>query len=173
MILHLGLGLILLYIGVCSDYLVMASLAAVVREHKRKICRKYNQELSHSAYVRHKNPAVCPEKCSQMLEREIDRARKSMLLESDHGEPSELTRVSLGPNKIATVPTSTFEEETEGDLVDDHSVSSSMTEGGHSCENARLSRIMILHFSVVMMTMRLLILKNLIWKIPINCLQKN
>ena len=31
------------------------------RLRKRKRCRKCNQELSHSAYTRHLNPAVCPE----------------------------------------------------------------------------------------------------------------
>lgn len=31
------------------------------RLRKRKRCLKCNQELSHSAYVRHQNPVVCPE----------------------------------------------------------------------------------------------------------------
>lgn len=30
------------------------------RQRKRKRCLKCNQELSHSAYVRHQNPVVCP-----------------------------------------------------------------------------------------------------------------
>lgn len=32
------------------------------RQRKRKVCLKCKQELSHSAYVRHQNPTVCPEK---------------------------------------------------------------------------------------------------------------
>ena len=39
----------------------MASCAGNSRQRKRKRCRKCNQELSHSAYTRHMNPAVCPE----------------------------------------------------------------------------------------------------------------
>lgn len=34
------------------------------RQRKRKLCLKCNQELSHSAYVRHQNPVVCPERTS-------------------------------------------------------------------------------------------------------------
>lgn len=34
------------------------------RQRIRRICSKCNQELSHSAYVRHQNPTVCPEKVS-------------------------------------------------------------------------------------------------------------
>lgn len=31
------------------------------RERKRKICNKCGQQLSHSAFNRHLNPAVCPD----------------------------------------------------------------------------------------------------------------
>ena len=39
----------------------MASSLPAPRERKRRICPKCKQELSHSAYARHQNPAVCPE----------------------------------------------------------------------------------------------------------------
>ena len=44
-----------------------------LRQRKRKRCRKCNQDLSHSAYVRHFNPAVCPERSSptQVEERTV------------------------------------------------------------------------------------------------------
>ena len=32
------------------------------RQRKRKRCGKCKQELSHSAYIRHQNPIVCPER---------------------------------------------------------------------------------------------------------------
>lgn len=46
-------------------------MASVNRRRKRKVCPKCDEELSHSAYLRHQNPIVCPEKkhpCTQSPE---------------------------------------------------------------------------------------------------------
>lgn len=48
----------------------MASLVTTVRERKRRRCLKCKQELSHCAYIRHQNPAVCPERGFRNVPRE-------------------------------------------------------------------------------------------------------
>ena len=37
-------------------------MASSNRQRKRKKCHKCGEELSHSAFVHHQNPIVCPEK---------------------------------------------------------------------------------------------------------------
>ena len=44
-----------------ADYFIDADSMAT-RQRKRKVCCKCEQELSHSAFIRHQNPAVCPRK---------------------------------------------------------------------------------------------------------------
>ena len=40
---------------------VMATITGNIQRRKRRVCKKCKQQLSHSAYIRHQNPAVCPE----------------------------------------------------------------------------------------------------------------
>ena len=74
----------------------MASLVNL-RQRKRKRCRKCNQDLSHSAYTRHLNPAVCPERSSptQVEERTV----------AENSAENKLSRYVLQENVGDTEPT--------------------------------------------------------------------
>ena len=97
----------------------MANLHSVT-ERKRKRCQKCSHELSHSAYTRHKNPAVCPEKRSEIQESVSDCARKNTLLETNDSEPTVLDELvtinlesqSMDITEYFTSSTSILEQET-------------------------------------------------------------
>ena len=123
----------------------MASLHSVT-ERKGKRCQKCNQELSHSAYTRHKNPAVCSEKRSEIQESVSDCARKNTLLETNGSEPTVLDELvtinlesqSMDITEYFTTSTSILEQETEIDSGGDveNSELSSTSEIGENSTSA-------------------------------------
>ena len=61
------------------------------RQHQRKVCNKCGQELSHSAWSRHQNPAVClgADRSLQTNQSMVDKATVPTELpemETDHGQ---------------------------------------------------------------------------------------
>ena len=115
-----------------------------VRERKRKRCQKCNQDLSHPAYIQHKNPAVCTEKRSEIQESMSDYARKNILLETIDSEPNVLDElVNLKSQfmdiiEYSTAFTSILEQETvvNSDCDVENSELSSASEIGENSTSA-------------------------------------
>ena len=108
----------------------MASLSHGIRQRKRKRCPKCNQELSHSAYARHQNPAVCPDRSYE------SDAQKLMI----EGPGVELPSHSAGFTQFQSmndtespIASSMAEEETEHDKVVDHEDFEVQSEQGLDC----------------------------------------
>ena len=123
----------------------MASLS-FVRERKRKRRPKCNQDLSHSAYNLHKNPAVCPEKDIEVQKSAIDQKKKKILLETDidFKEPSLLDGASTANLESASVDvakyrsgsaTSILQQNTKLDSDVDDRGSSLKSVSGDNSEN--------------------------------------
>ena len=66
------------------------------RQRIRKVCLKCNQQLSYSAFIRHLNPAVCPDK--DTLPTSVSIVDSKMSQSDDH--VSELQLVS-SPHPIS------------------------------------------------------------------------
>ena len=104
-----------------ADYFIDADSMAT-RQRKRKVCCKCAQELSHSAFIRHQNPAVCPRK---------DLPSNSLaILDTEHlyGD----NELDVSP-RTANIPfdsssESEFESEVESDVDDGVAVVSDIDE---------------------------------------------
>ena len=64
--------------------------ARVLRQRKRKLCLKCGENLSHTAYVCHQNPLICPGKLDTLSERKrnVNELAHSVLTDSDEIQPT-------------------------------------------------------------------------------------
>ena len=105
-----------------------------VRERKRKRCPKCNQDLSHSAYNRHKNPAVCPEKGLELQKSAIDQTKKKILIETDidFKNPGVLDGASTTNFEIASVDVTEYPSNSATSILQQNTFDSGDDDTGSS-----------------------------------------
>ena len=103
----------------------MAS-TATIRQRKRKLCPKCDQLLSHSAYVRHQNPAVCPEKnipfeslVQYHPKIELDTESESFVTPPYQDEHLEIASSSSESDEVESDEVEIFDEDNEFGVEDD------------------------------------------------------